>query len=221
MSPREMQNNETPEAAGPLETLVRVAGKTGQVAAWVSGGAFIVVSLLVSAEVLMRKFFNVTLGGMDEITGYVLAVSVAWTFAYALTEQAHIRIDVLYNQLGARLRGLLDLVSLLSLAAFVGLMTFWAFKLFLSTLEFGSRSNSALQTPLWIPQVLWVGGLIFFSVTLLLLVLQTTGYILRGNLAGAARTVGIRSVDDEVKSEIDDSVEAHSGTTPPLQTKQG
>lgn len=189
------------EAATPLDQLLALVAKIGKAATWVSGFTLVFVSLMVAAEVLLRKFFNVTLGGMDEITGYVLAVSVSWSLAFGLTEKAHIRIDVLYNLVSARFRGLLDLLCLTSLAAFMFTLTYWSGKLLLTTLEFGSTSNTALQTPLWIPQSLWVAGFLFFSFTLLLLLLRAAGHVLRGNLSGVSQLVGIRSVADEVEEQ--------------------
>ena len=201
MSQHKSKNDRETEAATPLDHLLTLCAKAGRVATWVAGFALILVSLLVGAEVLLRKFFSVTLGGMDEITGYVLAVSVSWTLAYALTEKAHIRIDVLYNLVGARFRGILDLLSLTSLAAFMFTVTYWTGKLLLATLKFGSTSNSALQTPLWIPQSLWVAGFMFFSFTLFLLVLRAAAFVLRGDVSGVSQIVGIRSVADEVEEQ--------------------
>ncbi|MBY6059540.1 TRAP transporter small permease subunit [Leisingera daeponensis] len=201
MSPHKSKTDRDPEAETPLDHLLAQVAKAGKVATWVSGFALVLVSLMVAAEVLLRKFFSVTLGGMDEITGYVLAVSVSWTLAYALTEKAHIRIDVLYNLVSARFRGLLDLLSLASLTALMFTVTYWAGKLLLTTLKFGSTSNSALQTPLWIPQALWVAGFLFFSFTLLLLVLRAAAFVLRGNVSGVSQIVGIRSVADEVEEQ--------------------
>jgi TRAP-type C4-dicarboxylate transport system permease small subunit len=45
-------------------------------------------------EIITRKL-GAGLGGVDEISGYVMAVTTAWGISYALTEQAHVRIDLL------------------------------------------------------------------------------------------------------------------------------
>lgn len=190
-----------PGARTPLDRALGAARGLSRFATWVSGFALIAVCILVMAEVLLRKFLGVTLGGMDEITGYVLAVSVTWTLAYALFEQAHIRIDVLYNLADGRSRGGLDLISLIAMTGFVLTVTYWAGQLLKSTLKFGSTSNTALQVPLWIPQSLWLAGLVFFSVTLLLICLRALTYLRRGDIAGVSRIAGIKSVADEVEEQ--------------------
>jgi hypothetical protein len=52
-------------------------------------------------------------------------------------------------------------VNILALASLLGyaiLVAWFASGAFQETLEFDSRANSPLQTPLWIPQALWVAG---------------------------------------------------------------
>ncbi len=198
MSLPETDMHKGPGAFAPLDRALRVCRVMGRGAAWLSGFALIATCALVMVEVLLRKFLGMTLGGMDEITGYVLAVSVTWTLAFALLEQAHIRIDVLYNLAGRRMRAALDLISLAAMTGFMLLVTYWAGQLLTSTLQFGSTSNSALQVPLWLPQSLWLGGLVFFSLTLLLLCLRVIVYLLRGDAAGISRVAGIKAVEDEV-----------------------
>jgi len=201
MSPTGTDKPRAPGAFAPLDRALASARKTGRVATWISGFALIVTCALVMAEVLLRKFFGVTLGGMDEITGYVLAVSVAWTLAYALLEQAHIRIDILYNMVNRRARAGLDLLSLAAMTGFMALVSYWAGQLLKSSIQFGATSNTALQVPLWLPQGLWVGGLLFFTLTLLLLMLRALGYLIGGDAAGISRIAGIKSVEDEVEEQ--------------------
>ncbi|TDK51357.1 TRAP transporter small permease subunit [Antarcticimicrobium luteum] len=201
MSLSETDPRKGPGALAPLDRALRLCGRLGRFATWVSGFALITVCVLVMAEVLLRKFVGVTLGGMDEITGYVLAVAVTWTLAFALFEQAHIRIDVLYNLANRQARAALDLISLASMTGFMLLVTYWAGQLLKSTLKFGATSNTALQVPLWLPQSLWLGGLVFFSLTLVLLCLRAISYLLRGDAAGISRIAGIKSVEDEIEEQ--------------------
>ncbi|MBR9651585.1 TRAP transporter small permease subunit [Thalassovita aquimarina] len=192
---------EKPGAFAPLDRVLACAGKVGRVSTWISGLGLIAVCILVTIEVLLRKFVGVTLGGMDEVTGYVLAVSVSWALTFALMEQAHIRIDVLYNLANRRPRALLDLLGLLCLGGFMSLMTYWAGRLLLTSIQFGSTSNSALQTPLWLPQSLWLAGLVFFCLTLLALILRSVGYLLSGDMTGISRIAGIKAVEDEIDEQ--------------------
>ncbi|MBO6512073.1 MAG: TRAP transporter small permease subunit, partial [Roseibium sp.] len=49
-------------------------------------------------EIVARRLGG-SLGGVDEISGYVMAVTTSWGISYALTEQAHVRIDLLRQRL--------------------------------------------------------------------------------------------------------------------------
>ena len=108
---------------------------------------------------------------------------------------------MLYNLADRRSRGGLDLISLIAMTGFVLTVTYWAGQLLKSTLKFGATSNTALQVPLWIPQSLWLAGLVFFSVTLLLICLRALTYLRRGDIAGISRIAGIKSVADEVEEQ--------------------
>ena len=66
----------------------------------------------------------------------------------------------------------------------------------------GSRSQSDLQTPTVIPQVLWIAGLILFVVVGLVLILEALARLKAGDPAGVARLIGTRSAEEEVEEEI-------------------
>jgi TRAP-type mannitol/chloroaromatic compound transport system permease small subunit len=57
------------------------------------------LSVLVSAETIMRKAFDVSLQGADELGGYTLAVTSSLAFSVALIGRNHMRIDLLHFRL--------------------------------------------------------------------------------------------------------------------------
>ena len=66
----------------------------------------------------------------------------------------------------------------------------------------GSRSQSDLQTPTVIPQLIWLAGLLVFVLIGLLLLAMALARLRRGDLAGVARLIGTRSAQEEVEDEI-------------------
>jgi hypothetical protein len=66
----------------------------------------------------------------------------------------------------------------------------------------GSRSQSDLQTPTVIPQLLWIAGLILFVVVGLVLIVEALVRLRAGDQAGVARIIGTRSAEEEVEEEI-------------------
>ena len=68
-------------------------------AVWVGGAALMLSAIMVTVDVLARKYLNITMSGSDEITGYVFAGATTWAYAYCLLHRSNIRIDAVYNLL--------------------------------------------------------------------------------------------------------------------------
>jgi len=139
--------------------------------------------------------------GSDEITGYVFAGATTWAYAYCLLHRSNIRIDALYNLLPTVVRALLDVLGLGMLLFYMGYFTWKAKGVFLESWANDSVSVSVLLTPLWIPQLAWLAGLVFFVIVLVFL---TTYALLTFAVRGAASVqelAGTMSVQEEVAEE--------------------
>lgn len=176
--------------------------KAARVSVWVSGFALLGVALLVSVDVVSRKWLGATLAGSDEISGYVLACTSVWAYSYCLLRRGHIRIDVGYNLVGLRLRCLFDILGVVLLLVFIAFFTHRAVGVLAETLASGAVSNTSLLTPLWIPQLFWVGGLFFFTLTLIVVALRALLLFARGDYAGLHATAGIPSIAEEIDEEL-------------------
>ncbi len=177
------------------------AEKLSQVAVWAGGGLLVFAAFMVTVDVLARKFFSVTMAGSDEISGYLFAISTAFAFSYALLHRANVRIDALYLLLPRRVCALLDLFGLLLLALFASVLTWRAALLARDSIHYWSRSITPMQTPLAIPQTLWVVGLTLFVLTLVLVIAACSVALFRGDLATVQRIAGVRTLDEEVEEE--------------------
>ena len=196
-----------------MDFLIRKADGLSKVAVWVAGAALIAISLVIGGDVIARKLFNVSLAGTDEIGGYVLAATSTWAFAYTLLRRGHIRIDSLARLLPLRLRSVFDILGLVVLGAFMTLMTLRSVDVFLLSVQFNAKSMTPLKTPLWIPQGLWVIGLIFFVIVIVLLIARSLQALLGGDLQTVSRLIGTRTLDEEVAAEI--AVDGDPGAAPP------
>jgi len=186
-----------------LPNLLRAVERVVQIGVWINGVLLILVAVLIGADVLLRKFFSVTIGGSDEIGGYVLAISSAWAASYTLLRRGHIRMDTVYNQVGRRAQGALDIMALLALAGFMSMVAWYGTKVFLTSVDFGSRSNTPLGTPLWIPQGLWVLGLIMFLVTIAVVAAATIAALAGHRSPVITRVTGIGMAEEEARDEVE------------------
>jgi TRAP-type C4-dicarboxylate transport system permease small subunit len=132
--------------------------------ALVAGSVLLVTAGFVIADIVLRQLGH-TLGGSDEISGYVMAGLASWGLSYALSELAHVRIDLIRQRLQSRGRAVMDVFAMLVSSGAVLVIAFQAWPVLEKSLARGSRANTPLETPLWIPQVVWFSGWVWFAVT--------------------------------------------------------
>ncbi|USZ49571.1 TRAP transporter small permease subunit [Halomonas sp. DN3] len=199
-------------AVSPDSRLDRGLARLSRGAALAAGYGALLLSALITFEVLARKFFAFSLQGVDEIGGYVLAIGVAFSFAFALTQRAHTRVDVLLTRLPPRLRALLNLVALVLLCVFSLFMLWRAGATLGETLEFSSLASTPLQTPLWIPQSLWLIGLSVFAIVTLRAAVRAGVQLARGQIGALNAGCDPLSADDELDEARRHYVAAEAAT---------
>ncbi|MBT3360176.1 MAG: TRAP transporter small permease [Rhodospirillales bacterium] len=187
-----------------MDRLIAIAFRYSRYGVWFGGGLIILSAFIVAAEVLIRKFFNHTIGGADELSGFALAIGSAWAFSFALLERAHVRIDSVYVWLPVRARAILDLIGLTVFLLFMGLLAYQGTGVFTDSVELGSRTMSALETPLQYPQFFWVAGLYFFVVVAVLMLVRALGTAFRLDFSGVQRQIGSKTVSEELNAEMRD-----------------
>ncbi|GGB38864.1 C4-dicarboxylate ABC transporter permease [Tistrella bauzanensis] len=180
-----------------LDRVLDIAATISRAGVWACGVLLFAAVAMIVAEIVLRLFGS-SLHGAHELSGYVLAIVTSWGLAYALIEKAHIRIDVIYMRLSPRLRVVLDVVSILMMALFVIVLLSQVQELLAGTLRRGSTANTPLQTPLWIPQMLWMAGLVWFAFTVFVIAARTVLGAVTGERDAVARVWGNRSLEDEI-----------------------
>ena len=133
--------------------------------ALILGAGLILTVLFILTDVILRKLGSASLGGSDEISGYVMAAVASWGLACALLERAHVRIDVIRLKLAPPAQMAMDLFAMLVTNGVVLLIAWQSWPVLGKTLERGSRANTPLETPLWIPQGIWFAGWLWFAIS--------------------------------------------------------
>lgn len=186
-----------------LNRLLRWANAWSRAAIWVAGALTLVSALYISADVITRKFFSFSLGGSDELSGYAFAISVSWALAFATLQRANIRIDAIYQHLPPRLCALLDWISLVSLSVFIVFLTRYASDVAMVSWQRDATANTVMATPLWIPQSLWVLGLIWLCIVLALMLIRASVALVTGDVDTVRRIAGVRSTQEEAEEEAE------------------
>jgi TRAP-type C4-dicarboxylate transport system permease small subunit len=165
----------------------------------IGGWMLIGSAFFVAIEVVGRKLFAVSLDGANEISAYVMAISSSWAFSYTLLQRGHICIDAIHRYLPERARAAIGVLSMISLAAFAGLLVWFSFRL----LEFAwvndQRANTTLRTPQWIPLLLWYGGLILFLCISTLAAIRSLYALVIGDITTARRLSGMSANEAEIE----------------------
>ncbi|MEM6624907.1 MAG: TRAP transporter small permease [Pseudomonadota bacterium] len=163
-----------------------------------AGYACLGLSFLIVVEIVARKLFNFSIQGVDEIGGYVVAVTGTFGMALAAANRAHTRIDVLLVRLPPRTQAVLNLLAYLCLAAGAAFMAYMAWRTLADSLAFNSVSSTPLQVPLWIPQSLWLAGLVIFGLTAIVMAARGVWALGQG-LAHADRVLAPPTVAEEIE----------------------
>lgn len=175
-----------------------------RVGALIAGYATLTLSILITVEVLGRKLFNFSFQGVDEIGGYVLAIGVSFSLAYSLIMRANTRVDVLVNKLPSVPRALFNLAAALLIAAFAVFLCWQSYAALSETIEFDSHASTPLQTPLWIPQSIWVIGFALFALTAFVYAANGVRLLVTGKIARLNSLLGPRTADDELAEALEE-----------------
>ncbi len=184
-----------------LESLLTGTRKLSLWLTWAGGTLIVLSAFLVTLEIILRKIFNVSLGGADEISGYAFGVATAFALSFALFERAHIRVDALMGVIPHKLHPLVNLLGLALLIGFALVVVTMVWSMVADTIEHGSRSITPMRVPLAIPQIPWLIGWILFVATGMLLVLVAVKRLFAGDHAGVQDLIGVKSIDEQIKDE--------------------
>ncbi len=151
--------------------------------------------VFVLLDIILRQI-GASFGGTDEISGYVMANAAAWGMAFTLLELGHVRIDILRSTVSTRGRVLFDLLSMLVLTITVSLIAFRCWPVVEKSIANESRANTVLETPLWMVQVPWFAGWVWFALVSWMSLLAALVLVLQGRFKETERAIGAFAEQD-------------------------
>ncbi len=181
--------------------LLRGVEAMSRAAVWAGGLLTIASVLLISFDVLARKFFGVTVGGADELSSYAFAISTSWALAFATLQRANVRVDVIYQMLPVRVSAVVDWLCLVSLGVFMAYLTWYAYDTVATSWIQDSHANTTMGTPLWIPQGLWLLGLFWMCIVLAVMLLRASVALVTGDIDTVKLLCGLRTSQEEAEEE--------------------
>jgi TRAP-type C4-dicarboxylate transport system permease small subunit len=173
-------------------------------AAILFGTMMLVLAVLVAVETIVRKVLGISLGGVDELSGYAIAVGGPLAFTVALIEQAHIRINLLHMHMSERVQAVMNLFASLLLAALAIYLFVFTVRTVQETQLYGSIAQTPWATPLIYPQALWLIAMGLFALTSVILALRALLLVVRVDWSALKRDFGPETVEEELAAELSD-----------------
>ncbi len=171
--------------------------------ATVFGAIFIVLAIVVTVETLVRKLFNFSLQGADELGGYSLAIGSTIAFALAVAGRNHIRVDVFHEHFPRGLKAFLNWLSIVLLAGLATLFVIVSWRVLMESLEYRSTAQTPWATPLIYPQSLWYAGLVLFMLIGVGFALRATWLLVTRRIDALNEEFHAKSAKEELKEELD------------------
>ncbi len=167
---------------------------------WLALGAgyvLLIQAVVTAFEIVSRKLFNHSFQGVDELGGYALAIAGAVGFGYAAITCAHTRIDLLLSKLPLAGRAVLHVLAAFVLMIVASGMFWYGLRSLRQSISFGAISTTPLQTPLWIPQGIWVTGLALFLLITVVIAGRCVILLSRRDFAGIEKQMKAKSQEQQ------------------------
>ena len=128
-------------------------------------GWLILIAVLVSAgNAVIRKMFNMSSNAWLEAQWYLFGGAFMLAAAYTLSQNEHIRIDVVYGKFSRRVQHWIDLLGhCLFLMPFVLLMVYFLVPYVLMSYRSGEGSSSAGGLIVWPAKAILLAGFVLLA----------------------------------------------------------
>ena len=167
----------------------KLLSAASRVTALVGLYVLLITALLVSIDVIIRKVFGIAFVGVDELAGYALALATSWSLSFAFFQGSHIRVNVIHMNLRVALKAWLDVLAVFAIAALIGILAWQVWVVLFDSWTFDAVSNTPLRIPLWIPQTLYLFGVVVFLLSSVVVFLESLLLVLRRDFETAIELV--------------------------------
>jgi TRAP-type C4-dicarboxylate transport system permease small subunit len=114
---------------------------------------FLVMTLVWVGVGIAGRVLYFYVRGTDAYAGYTMAACAFLALAHTLKHNEHIRVELVLQKAGPRLRRALQIWSYAAATLLAALFAFYSVRLAWQSFLFGDVSQSHDATPLWIPQI--------------------------------------------------------------------
>src|SRR6266851_2298945 len=120
---------------------------------WACEAALIVMLVVIGTDIFTRWLLSFSFEISDEIGGYMLATITFLSLSVCQVNDSFHHVELIQARLSERWRALSALFFDLLTLSFAALLLWHYVRLEQSSLRFGERAPTYLETPLWIPRL--------------------------------------------------------------------
>jgi C4-dicarboxylate transporter, DctQ subunit len=134
--------------------------------AFLGGVVTLVITLLISFDVLMRYFFDAPQLFVDELASYLQILIIFGGLAYTFVSGGHVRVDLLTSNLSPVRRARLRVVTLFMGCVLTLIVTWVTLQTTLTAIDYG-RLSAVMLYPLWLPMIFIPIGLLLLAIAMI------------------------------------------------------
>ena len=127
---------------------------------------FLVAILFLIVVQMLARWTGEVFPGAPDYAGYCMAAASFFAFAHALNRGTHIRVSILLNAVGPKVRRWLEVWCFAIATGLSWYFFYYATKTAYWSWKFNDVSQGQDATPLWIPQSSMVLGSMVFAIAL-------------------------------------------------------
>jgi len=109
----------------------------------------IVIMFFTTIEVVLRYVFNSPTIWVWPLSRQIFGVYILFAGIYAMSKDAHIKIEIIYNRLSGKIKQIAKLLSLASFVSFMGVLIWQGAWMGQNSLASGETAHGAFRIPLY------------------------------------------------------------------------
>lgn len=163
-----------------MAVLSRFVERLALVVLLIGGMGMLMSMFLGVADIVGTQVLLIPVPGPRELTESTMVLIVFGALAYAQIRRQHIRVELVYFQMGPRTRAAMDVFTDICAIAFFSLVLWQGWLEALYSLQIGEATTGLIRFPLWPARFTLVAGCALMILQLLLHMVEDIGRISTG-----------------------------------------
>lgn len=171
------------EKTNGSRTMTKILGRIDNGLIIVTGIALVILTFMITTDVVMRFAFNHPLPSTTEMSELLMAYIVFLTMGYTLALGLHIRITVLFEYIPKRWKAYFDLLTNLLGLGFCAVITYYAWNFFMHSFSIREEMLAVVPLPWYVGKFAMPVGFLLFTLHYVVQCLETIGSLLEKKTA--------------------------------------